>query len=118
MDDFLNIMKALSDGTRLKIINLLLNYDYCVGALARNLNVSEAAVSQHLKVLRKAGIVAGEKRGYYTHYDVNKKLFSEAAEYLNSISAHETPRKGCCQHITGNHLYCSNGKIKDEKEFC
>ena len=67
MDDLLKVMKALSDETRLKIINLLLNFDFCVGALSRQLGISEAAVSQHLQILRKAGLVTGEKRGYYTH---------------------------------------------------
>lgn len=107
-DDFLEIIKALSDETRLKIIDLLLNYDFCVGALSRHLNISEAAVSQHLRVLRRAGLVTGEKRGYYTHYDVKKELLEKAAQSIQEIAAQETSRKGCRQHLTGNHQYCEN----------
>lgn len=108
MEDFLLVVKALSDETRLKILDLLLNYDFCVGALSRQIGVSEAAVSQHLRVLRKAGLVSGEKRGYYTHYDVNRELIDEAAKTLHGIASLKGPRKGCKQHLTGNHQYCAN----------
>jgi len=64
------ILKGLADGTRLKIIRLLLKYDLCVGALAHHLGISKPAVSQHLQVLRKAGLVKGEKRSYWTHHSV------------------------------------------------
>lgn len=114
MDDFLKVIKALSDETRLKIIDLLLNYDFCVGALSRHLGVSEASVSQHLQVLRKAGLVTGEKRGYYTHYDVKRELLEETAQALRAIAAHEGPRKGCRQHQTGDHGYCANMKPPEE----
>lgn len=63
-------LKALADDNRLLILRLLGRRDYCVRALARQLGVSQAAVSQHLKVLREAGLVSSEKRGYFTHYRV------------------------------------------------
>lgn len=108
VDDLLQVLKALSDGTRLKIIDLLMNHDFCVGALSRTLGVSEASVSQHLRVLRNAGLVTGEKRGYYTHYDVNRHLIAEVATSLDSIAASTAPRKECRQHLTGDHGYCAN----------
>ena len=82
MIDVVSILKALADDNRFRIINLLLSHDLCVGALAGHLNVSKAAVSQHLKVLRKAGLVRGEKRGYWTHYSVNKSAIHQIAEDL------------------------------------
>lgn len=108
MQDLLKVLKALSDETRLKIISLLLNNDYCVGALSRHLGISEAAVSQHLRVLRQAGLVTGEKRGYYTHYDLNRELFEETAVAIREIATRDTPRIGCRQHLTGDHQYCAN----------
>lgn len=56
--------KILGDANRFKIISLLLGHDLCVGALAQHLRISKPAISQHLQVLRKAGLVRGEKRGY------------------------------------------------------
>jgi ArsR family transcriptional regulator, arsenate/arsenite/antimonite-responsive transcriptional repressor len=71
--EFVQILKALADETRFNLLNLLLTHDSCVGALARHLKISEAAVSQHEKYLRKAGLVKGEKWGYWTHYPVAKE---------------------------------------------
>ena len=58
--ELINVLKAISDDTRYKLVNLLLKHDLCVGALAARLNVSESAVSQHLKILRDADIVKGD----------------------------------------------------------
>jgi ArsR family transcriptional regulator len=82
MNDFVPILKALADETRFRIINLLLSHDLCVGALANHLGISKAAVSQHLQTLRKAGLVRGEKRGYWTHYSVDKTAIHRIAEDL------------------------------------
>ena len=82
MNDFVPILKALADETRFRIINLLLTHDLCVGALAGHLHISKASVSQHLQILRKAGLVQGEKRGYWTHYSVDKSAIRQIAEDL------------------------------------
>ena len=82
MLDILPTLKALADETRFRIINLLLTYDLCVGALANQLDISKAAASQHLQILRKAGLVRGEKRGYWTHYRVDKRAIHQMAEHM------------------------------------
>lgn len=83
------IFKALADETRFKLLRLLLTHDLCVGALAKQLNISEAAVSQHLKALREAGLVRGEKRGYWTHYAVEKETLHELAGLLTDMTGME-----------------------------
>ena len=65
------MFKALADENRLLLLRLLLRRNCCVRALARQLDISEAAVSQHLKVLREAGLIFGEKCGYFMHYTVH-----------------------------------------------
>ncbi len=82
------LLKALSDENRFKMVNLLLAQPYCVGALANQLGISEAAVSQHLQLLRKVGLVKGEKRGYWTHYIVEKDLLISLGENLKNIVLH------------------------------
>ena len=79
------ILKAVGEENRIQIIRLLLQNDLCVGALARILNISKPAVSQHLKVLREAGLVRGEKLGYWTHYRVEKELIQEVSYYLQQL---------------------------------
>jgi ArsR family transcriptional regulator, arsenate/arsenite/antimonite-responsive transcriptional repressor len=82
MDEFALALKSLADETRLQIITLLLCHDLCVGALAHRLGVSKAAVSQHLQILRRAGLVKGEKRGYFTHYIVERHVLKRVADEL------------------------------------
>lgn len=86
MANLLDILKALSDGTRFEILELLLSEDLCVRGLSRRTGVSEAAVSQHLKILRLAGIVSGERRGYFAHYSVNRNVLYEASLELRKLS--------------------------------
>jgi len=84
--DFLEILKALSDETRYNLVRLLIGHDYCVRALARKLEISESAVSQHLKILRTAGLVKGEKRGYFTHYSVDKETLKQTAGQIITLA--------------------------------
>lgn len=81
MEEFLEVHKALSHPIRLRILGLL-GRDLCVGALARTLEMSEGSVSRHLGQLRNAGLVTGEKRGYWTHYRVETSRLREAAQAL------------------------------------
>ena len=61
-------LKALGDPTRLSIFRQLLIRKHCVRSLSRKLGITESAVSQHMKVLREAGLVYGERFGYHIHY--------------------------------------------------
>jgi ArsR family transcriptional regulator len=80
------VLKAVADDTRMKIVKLLLQYNYCVGALARRLELTEAAVSQHIKVLREAGLLVGEKRGHFMHYDVDREQLRTLASELEKLA--------------------------------
>ena len=91
-------LRALADATRLKIVRLLLTHDMCVGALARSLNMSSAAISQHLRLLREAGLVKGEKRGYWTHYSVEREGLIELADEIRRLEAQSLQHRHTCQH--------------------
>ncbi len=71
------ICKVLSVETRLRILSLLRCHPLCVGALAAHLDITQGAVSQHLRILRDAGVVSPERRGYYVHYAVNEDALTE-----------------------------------------
>jgi DNA-binding transcriptional ArsR family regulator len=70
VEELSELYKALSDPTRLRLVKLLADHEgaLCVNALAQRLGVSQSAVSQHLRVLRQARLVHGERRGYHVHY--------------------------------------------------
>ena len=90
------IFRALGDETRFRIMELLLTHDLCVGALARRVGLSEAAVSQHLQVLRRAGLVRGEKRGYWTHYTVDREALRGLARGLEALAERKPPGASAC----------------------
>jgi DNA-binding transcriptional ArsR family regulator len=63
--------KVLSVETRVEMLSLLKSRELCVNALAKKLGITPAAVSQHLRVLRDAGLVFAERKGYFVHYRIN-----------------------------------------------
>jgi len=71
------MFKALSVETRVRIVEALRSRSLCVNALARELGITPAAVSQHLRVLRDMGMVTAERRGYYVHYRVSGDALAE-----------------------------------------
>jgi DNA-binding transcriptional ArsR family regulator len=106
------ILKALSDETRFELIKLLLTHDLCVGALAHHLRISEAAVSQHLKLLREAGLVKGEKRGYWTHYMIEKDKLNELVERLRELTKLPPCPDGICIKKLNNKFACGKEGAK------
>ena len=112
------IFKALADEGRFRVLNLLLSHDLCVGGLARELGLSEPAVSQYLKKLRECGLVSGEKRGYWTHYSVNTEVLLETATALRGLTEIKRSDLGGCSRNSSDGQCCSrsgsnNNILKD-----
>lgn len=59
---------ALADPTRARIVHLLLEAERCTEDLACTVGVSESAVSQHLRLLRRLGLVGSRRQGRYVYY--------------------------------------------------
>jgi ArsR family transcriptional regulator len=79
------MFKALSTPTRITMIQLLRNRALCVGALAKILGITPGAVSQHLGILKDAGLVEAEKRGYFMHYRLKPKILARWKEALEQF---------------------------------
>lgn len=75
-EELARVFKVLSVESRVRIVQMLKSKVLCVNALARRLDITAAAVSQHLRVLRDAGIVRAEKRGYFVHYRLNEETLA------------------------------------------
>jgi len=90
IEQLVEIFKALSDPTRLRLVKLLNDCEpgickggqLCVNALAHQLGVSQSAVSQHLRILRQAGLVSGARRGSFMHYSVDPDGLEKYREAL------------------------------------
>ncbi|SDE92233.1 ArsR family transcriptional regulator [Bhargavaea beijingensis] len=104
--DLETFMKAAGDGTRLKILQQLTEGEVCVCDLTPLVGLTQPAVSQHLKRLKEAGIVTGEKRGRWTFWSLDRAhpLYDILTGLLSGVPAPErtvcdleaTGEKGCC----------------------
>ncbi|UCE34547.1 MAG: winged helix-turn-helix transcriptional regulator [Deltaproteobacteria bacterium] len=68
MKDFLNVMKALSDPNRIKILKMLQHKMMCVCELQAALQIAQPSVSKHLKILENADLVDSKKDGMWVNY--------------------------------------------------
>ena len=67
------IFKVLSVDARVRIVQLLKRRSLCVTGLTSQLGITQAATSQHLRVLKDAGIVKFQKQGFHVYYHLNKQ---------------------------------------------
>lgn len=77
--------KALGDETRLKIIQMLAEKEMCVCEVIDRLNLSQPAISHHLKILRQAGLVQDTKEGKWVYYALKESAFKDYNAELNKI---------------------------------
>ena len=80
------VFKVLSVETRVRIIELLKSGGP-TGAkdLAASIGITTAAVSQHLKILRQAGLVRSERNGYWIPYSIDEKAMENCRQLLNEV---------------------------------
>ncbi len=91
------LFHALSDETRLQIIELLSKGERCVCELTDSLDAAQSRLSFHLRVLRDAGIVRDRKEGRWVHYELNRDAFEEAEALVDQLKPRALAvRQGCC----------------------
>lgn len=73
----IQILKALSDENRLRILNLLRQGELCVCELEMLLNINQSNVSRHLNRLANAKIIDSDKRAQYVFYKINEDTLKE-----------------------------------------
>ena len=95
-DKLARVLKVLGVNTRIRIVQLLRERTLCVNALAARLDVTQGAVSQHLRVMRDAGLVIDERRGYRVHYRLNEETLGQWHTRINALLApgNETRAEG------------------------
>ena len=88
-----DVAKALSHPARIKILKILTQMDSCmVGNLVDQLPLAQATVSQHLKELKRVGLIDGEIDGPKVCYCVNNKNLTKAKAALDKMFS----TIGCC----------------------
>ncbi len=89
--------KALAHPARVAIIQLLLKEQACIcGDIVNELPLSQSTVSQHLKELKKAGLIKGEIEGKKICYCINTEQWNRASNYFHTIFRPVTNKSECC----------------------
>ena len=75
--DKIKILKALSDNTRLSILNLLNGDKLCVCEIEAILDNTQSNISRHLAKLKEADLILSTKYAQWVHYEINYELFEK-----------------------------------------
>jgi ArsR family transcriptional regulator len=85
--DLEEFFRALADGTRLRLLNLLGEDEVCVCFLVEALKLSQPKISRHLAYLRRAGIVLTRRDGKWMHYRLIAPADARLAPVLSAVRA-------------------------------
>lgn len=80
-----DILKALSDENRIRIVNILLPGELCVCEIEYLLNMTQTNVSRHLKILKTAGIIERNKQAQWIHYHISESFKSKNSDLVQYI---------------------------------
>ncbi len=72
-----SVFQALSDPNRRKVIRLLKKKDMSVSDLLKNFEITQASLSHHLDILKRAKLVIAERQGQFVIYSLNTSVFEE-----------------------------------------
>ena len=90
---------ALSDPTRLKIVEMLSHGERCVCELQGSLDAAQSRLSFHLRVLKDAGLVADRREGRWSYYMLNGDVLDQISEFTLAVRPGEhagSCRAACC----------------------
>jgi ArsR family transcriptional regulator len=102
-----NLYTALSDQTRLRLLNLMREDEVCVCFFTEALGESQPKISRHLAYLRKAGLVRARREGKWMHYQIDfpenrfaREVLENTLEWLGSQEGmreeYENLVSACC----------------------
>jgi ArsR family transcriptional regulator len=90
--DLAELLQALGDPVRLRILSVLDTACAPVGAIAAATGLRQSAVSHHLRVLRDRGILIGERRGTFVYYCATSNALRPALEAVRTLLAARSPQ--------------------------
>jgi DNA-binding transcriptional ArsR family regulator len=95
MFDPVPVFSALGCRTRHEIFSLLSEGPLCVGAIAKKLELTQPSVSQHLRILREAGLVTDQRCGYRVHYEINRETLAACGDHIVSMGRSRKGKFNC-----------------------
>jgi DNA-binding transcriptional ArsR family regulator len=77
--------KALADPTRRKILDLLKKGDLAAGEIAEHFDMTKPSISNHLSILKGAGLVWDERKGQHIVYSLNTTVFQDVMKWIMDL---------------------------------
>ena len=84
-------LKALADPTRREILNLLKKGKLSAGEISEHFNITNAAISRHLSVLKEADLIEDTREGKYIFYELNASVLEEIMLWITDLKGENTP---------------------------
>jgi ArsR family transcriptional regulator len=88
------LFHALSDETRLAVLEMLRDGERCVCDLQSDLGAAQSRLSFHLKVLKEAGLVADRKEGRWSYYALASDALGEAHDLVRTLATEKRATRG------------------------
>ena len=82
-------LKALSDPVRREILNLLKSGRLAAGEISAHFDITDAAVSRHLSVLKEAELIRDTREGKFIYYDLNATVLEEILLWVKDLKGDE-----------------------------
>jgi ArsR family transcriptional regulator len=108
LKDSQKVFTALSDESRLRILNLLNEGELCVCDVIKVLKEPQSKISRHLSYLRRAGLVEARKDGLWVHYRLSKPASKIYATLLKTVSGCCAEMDECCKDLKTLHANKDN----------
>lgn len=86
---YVSIFKALSDETRLNILQMLTSGELCACKILESFDITQPTLSYHMKILTDCGIVTGVRDGAWMRYNLNQDKIHLISEFVNSLKDNE-----------------------------
>ncbi len=87
------LCKTMANATRLRIVHQLRQHPSCVGAIAKETDLAQAKVSQHLSILRARGIVAAERKGSEIIYHIASPKIVRVCDLMREVLADQAAER-------------------------
>ena len=95
--EFATIFKALSDETRLRVIDMLSCKEMSACDILSNFTLSQSTLSYHMKILIEAGVVDARREGLWTKYSINDDTFNRIMDFMPEL--YKLKDKCICRQI-------------------
>lgn len=84
--EYADIMKALADETRLRILSMLTNGKTCACKILEEFHFTQPTLSYHIKQLVDSGLVDAEKEGKWVYYSINRQRIGLLLEFIGAVT--------------------------------